>query len=149
MPCKSKAGTPTGQQAACGERPPLPESTISLCLRNCSFAQGCRMGLFGSPTAIVGCRPVLRKSSLVTWGMVGSRATGPGPDGGWLYSAITEIQPTLALGAKSVGIADAAGKVAAPEQTKLAETRTAKSMTDFAIAISFSRGVPTLHPVRV
>src|SRR5438132_519105 len=128
MPCKSNAGTPTGQQAACGERPPLPESTTSLCLRNCSFAQGCRMGLFGSPTAIVGCRPVLRKSSLVTWGTVGSRATGPGPPGGWVYSAITEIQPTLGLGAKPVGIADAAGKVVAPQQSKLAKNR---SMTDF------------------
>src|SRR6478736_5185513 len=140
MPCKSKAGTPTGQQAAWGERPPLPASTTSLCLRNCSFAQGCRMGLLGSPTAIVGCRPVLRYSSFVTWGLVGSRATGPGPDGGGVYSAITEIQPTLALGAKSVGIADLAGKVVAPEQNRLARTRTEQPMTDFAIAISFSRG---------
>src|ERR1700704_5858883 len=138
MPCKSKAGTPTGQHAACGERPPLPESTISLCLRNCSFAQGCRMGLLGSPTAIVGCLPVLRNSSLVTWGRAGSRATGPGPDGGCVYSAITEIQPTLALGAKPVGIAVAVGEVVAPEQSKLAKTRTEQSMTDFAIAISFS-----------
>src|SRR5437868_1645798 len=73
------ADRPTGRLR---ERPPLPESTTSLCLRNCSFAQGCRMGLFGSPTAIVGCRPVRRNSSLVTWGTVGSRATGPGPDGG-------------------------------------------------------------------
>src|SRR5580693_10655076 len=126
MPCKSKAGTPTGQQAACGERPPLPESTISLCLRNCSFAQGCRIGLFGSPTAMVGCRPVRRKSSLVTWGRVGSWATGPGPDGGWVYSAITEIQPTLALGAKSVGIAGAARKVAALEHSKLPKATTAQ-----------------------
>src|SRR6266566_2086047 len=113
MPCRSKAGTPTGQQAACGERPPLPESTISLCLRNCSFAQGWRMGLLGSPTAIA------------------------------------EIQPTLALGAKPVGIADAADKGVAPEQSRLAKTGTAKPMVDFAIAISFSRGALTLHPVRV
>jgi hypothetical protein len=53
---------------------------------------------------------------------------------------MTEIQPTLALGPKAVGIADTAGKVVAPEQSKLAKTRTAQSMTDLVIAISFSRG---------
>src|SRR4030095_9666193 len=145
MPCKSKPGTPTGQQAACGERPPSPARTISLCLRNCSWAQGCRMRLFGSPTAIVGCRPVLRNSSLVTWGWLGSSAMGPGPDGGGDHSAITEIQPTLGLGAKPVGIEDEAGKLVAPEQSTLAKTTTAQSLTDFAIAISFSRG-PELTP---
>jgi hypothetical protein len=53
-----------------------------------------------------------------------------------VYSAITEIQPTLALGAKPVGIADAADKGVALEQNKLAKTRTAQAMRDFAIAIS-------------
>jgi hypothetical protein len=45
----------------------------------------------------------------------------------------------LALGANSVGIAGLAGKLVAPEQSTPVKARTAPSMTDFAIAISFSR----------
>src|SRR5262245_27766500 len=97
------------------------------------------MGLFGSPTAIVGWRPVLRNSSLVTWGWLGSSTTGPGPDDGCDHSAITEIQLTSGLGAKPVGTGDAACKVVALEQSKHAKIGAAQSMTDLAIAISLSR----------
>src|SRR5215471_18458415 len=95
------------------------------------------MGLFGSPTAMVGCCPVLRKSSLVTRGTLRSRATGPGPDGGGEKSAITEIQLTPGLGAKSVGNEGAADNGVAPAQTRPAKIRTAPSMRGFATAIPF------------
>src|SRR2546429_7812812 len=76
---RMKAGTPTGQQLACGENTGLPERISSLRLRTTSRAQGWRIGLSGSPTAKVGCLPVRRYSSLDTCGCAGCGRTGPAP----------------------------------------------------------------------
>src|SRR5687767_12403232 len=103
--CSTKAGTPTGQQLAWRDSPPLPDCTSALRVRSASLTHGWRIGASGLPCAIVGWRPVARYSSLVTRGKRGSCCTGPAPDFGGLKSVESEIQPTEGLGENTGGAA--------------------------------------------
>src|SRR6267142_4545396 len=101
---KMNPGTPTGQQLACGGLAGFPASTSSLRLRTTSLAQGIRIEELRSANWSVGCRPVTRNSSFVTYGCVGSCCTGPGPLGGEINWRLYAYQPMLASGAKLGGM---------------------------------------------
>src|SRR6266700_8226636 len=98
------AVTPFGQQLALGETTSFPDRTSSLRLRTTSLAQGCRMGLLRSATRSVGCRPVTRNSSFVTYGRAGSCCTGPAPLAGGMNWRLYAYHPILELGAKLGGV---------------------------------------------
>jgi hypothetical protein len=59
-----------GQHLSFGVRSIVSVSARSLSLRNCSLAQGCRIGLLRSATRLVGCRPFFSRQPIVDVGMV-------------------------------------------------------------------------------
>src|SRR6266567_6539063 len=76
------------------------------------------MGLFKSATGSVGCLPVSRNSSLLTWGRAGSCTTGPAPEGGGMNMVERVSHATPGLGAKAFGKGTAASAPAAPASDK-------------------------------
>src|SRR6516225_5484046 len=86
--------TPIGQQLADGEYTCFPERTSSLRFRTTSLAQGWRIGALRSASCSVGCRPVTRNSSFVTYGREASCCTWPAPLAGGMNWRLYAYHPT-------------------------------------------------------